>query len=101
MRDCDEETGEKWLGCTPQAYKACACLASRPKKEDRVSRREISSLVDGKLTCLRRGPGQCPTMHRDLQAGLGSSLCSCQERSDYQLQGELISAGLPSYQGNQ
>lgn len=47
MRDYDEETGEKWLGCTPQAYKACACLASRPKKEDRVSRREISSLVDG------------------------------------------------------
>ena len=50
MRDCEEETGEKWFSCIPQAYKLCACLALRPKKEDRVSRREIN----------RRGPGAVP-----------------------------------------
>ena len=47
LRDCEEETGEKWFSCIPQAYKLCACLALRPKKEDRVSRREINSLMDG------------------------------------------------------
>ena len=35
------------LGCTPQAYKACACPASRPKKEPEVSNRDINGLMDG------------------------------------------------------
>ena len=36
-----------FLGCTPQAYKACACPDSRPKQEPRVSNRDINSLMDG------------------------------------------------------
>ena len=35
------------LGCTLQAYKACACPASRLKKEPRVSDRDINGLMDG------------------------------------------------------
>ena len=35
------------LGCTPQAYKAFACPASRPNKEPGVSNRDISGLMDG------------------------------------------------------
>ena len=34
------------LGCNPQAYKASACPASRPKKEPRVSNRDINGLMD-------------------------------------------------------
>ena len=34
------------LGCTPQAYKACACSASRLKKEPGVSDGDISGLLD-------------------------------------------------------
>ena len=35
------------MDCTPQAYKACPCPASRPKKEPRVSNRDINGLMDG------------------------------------------------------
>ena len=35
------------LGCTPQAYKACACPSLRPKKEPGVSDRDINGLTDG------------------------------------------------------
>ena len=35
------------LCCTPQAYKACACPASRLKKEPGVSNRDINGLMDG------------------------------------------------------
>ena len=35
------------LGCTQQAYKPYACPASRPKKEPRVSDKDISGLMDG------------------------------------------------------
>ena len=35
------------LGWTPQACKACTCPALRPKKELRVSDRDISGLMDG------------------------------------------------------
>ena len=35
------------LCCTPQAYKSCICTASRPKKEPRVSNRDVNSLMDG------------------------------------------------------
>ena len=31
---------------TPQAYKACACPASRPKKKPRAQDRDISGLMD-------------------------------------------------------
>ena len=35
VRDCAEwNRGGKLLGCTPQAYKACACPASRPKSPE-------------------------------------------------------------------
>ena len=34
------------MGCLPQAYKSCACPASRLKKEPRVSNRDISGLMD-------------------------------------------------------
>ena len=61
----------------------------------------------GKLTCLRQGPGALPHVHRGLQAGLGGSLCSCQERSDlsvtrgidfswaHQLPGKLVEEQAP------
>ena len=34
------------MGCPPQAYKPCACPASRLKKEPRVSNRDINGLMD-------------------------------------------------------
>ena len=37
------------LGCTPQAYKACTCLALRTTKEPRVSNRDINGLMDGRI----------------------------------------------------
>ena len=44
------KTANSWvthplLGCTPQTYKACTCLASRLKKEAGVSYRDISDLM--------------------------------------------------------
>ena len=36
------------LGCTPQAYKACACPASRLKKESGISNRDINGFMDGR-----------------------------------------------------
>ena len=41
------------MGYPSQAYKACAFPASRPKKEPRVSNRDISSLMDGEATAHR------------------------------------------------
>ena len=35
------------LGYTPQAYKACACPASRLKRKPSVNNRNISGLTDG------------------------------------------------------
>ena len=43
--------------CTPHAYKPYICLASRSKKEARVSRRDIHGLMDGQLIYLKQGPG--------------------------------------------
>ena len=34
------------LGCTLQAYKACTCPASTPKKKSGVSNRDINGLMD-------------------------------------------------------
>ena len=35
------------LGCILQAYKACTCPVLRPKKEPRVSDRDINGFMDG------------------------------------------------------
>ena len=35
------------LGCKLWAYKACVFPASRPKKEPRVSNRDVNGLMDG------------------------------------------------------
>ena len=35
------------MGCTPQAYKVCACPALKLKKEPRVSNRDINGVMDG------------------------------------------------------
>lgn len=35
------------VGCTPQAYEACACPTSIPKKEPGVGNRDTTSLMDG------------------------------------------------------
>lgn len=43
--------------CTPHAHKPCICLASRSKKEARVSCRDIHGLMDGQLVYLKQGPG--------------------------------------------
>lgn len=49
------------MGCTPQAYEACAGPALRSKKEPGVSDRDINGLMDiGDLTSLKPGPGVTP-----------------------------------------
>ena len=45
------------LFCTPHAYRPWTCLASRSKKDVRVSRRGIHGLMDGQLIYLKQGPG--------------------------------------------
>lgn len=54
------------VGLHPQAYKFHACSASRPKKEPRVSNRDISGLMDvggvGELMHLSKVLEQLPTV---------------------------------------
>lgn len=44
------------LGCTLLAYKACTCLTLRPKKEPRVSDRDINALMDGEAYVFEARP---------------------------------------------
>ena len=52
------------LGCTPQVYKAYTYPVLRPRKEPRVSNRDISGLMDGgaymsEAKVLERHPTVC------------------------------------------
>lgn len=83
------------LGYTPQAYKPHSCSALRPKKEPRVSNRDINGL-SGKGSYIE-GPGATPhyvqqTVRRMRQSSL------LKGGGGYHLQRELTSGGL-SYQG--
>lgn len=104
MRDCEEEMGEKRFGCIPQAYKLSACLASRPKKEDRVSRREINSLMDGEAYLSEEARSWssaplCTLVYR--QQDLAAVFAPARRGVIISQKGNWISAGLTSYQGNQ
>ena len=58
--------------------------------------------MDGELTRLKRGPGvtlPCVQQMAD-RAEHGHRLCLQLEGGGYLLQGELMSGGLMSYQGN-
>lgn len=48
------------LSCPMEAYKPCACPASRLKKEPRDSKEDINSLMHRDLTCLKQGPRVTP-----------------------------------------
>ena len=92
------------LVCTPQAYEACACPASRPKKEPGVSNRDISGLMEGGSLhvwskVLERHPTVC--IRLQWRAGHGSSLRWGFAGERLPVIGELMSGGLISYQRNQ
>jgi hypothetical protein len=48
------------LGSTPQTCKACACPASRPKKEPGVSKGVINGLMDGGAYMSEQGLAETP-----------------------------------------
>ena len=89
------------LGCTPQAYKACACPASKLKKESRVSNRDISGLMDGgAYTAEARSWRDTPLCAAD--GGQDIVVVFAPEgKGRLSVIGELTSGGLISYQGNQ
>ena len=82
------------LGCTPQTYEACACPASRPKKEPGVSNRDISGLTDsGTLTCLKRDPGATPHRVPDSRQDMAAGFAWGWGAGGFPVIGELMSGG--------
>ena len=77
-----------------------SCLASRSKKEARVSRRDIHGLMDGQLIYLKQGPGTFiySTVCGRWLAGQGGDLYSWGVGVWRLPHGELTSGWLISYQ---
>lgn len=80
------------MGCTPQAYKPCSCLASKLKKEP--GDRDISGLFDGDH--IQRVLE--PHLAKQTLAGHCSSLSYLREKATI-CRRELASGGPISHQG--
>ena len=90
------------LGCTPQAYKACACPASRLKKEPRINNRDCWWFNGwGSLHIWSKGLERHPTLcheqwvehgtvfpPRDEEGGEGTSYSGIDIRWAHQLPGK-------------
>ena len=91
------------MGCTPQAYKAYACPASKLKKEPGVSNRDINGLTDGgAYTSEARSWSNTPPC----EANGGQDMVAVfaptpRGKEELPVIGELTSGGLIGYQGNQ
>ena len=72
------------LGCTPQAYKDCACPTSRPVKEPRVSNSENGLMDGGAYTSETRSWSDTPLCTVD---GRWQSLLVWWREGRFQLQG--------------
>ena len=88
------------LGSTSQTCKACACPASRLKKEPGVSKGVISGLMDGGAYMPEQGLGETP--HR-VRRTTGSTWQQSAPGGKGRLPviGELTSGGFISHQRNQ
>ena len=95
------------LGCTSQACKACACPASRLKKEPRVSNTDINGLMGwGAYTSEARSWSNTPLCaersEQDTAAIFAPGFAEAEGgEGRLPLIGELTSGGLISYQRNQ
>ena len=89
------------LGCIPQAYKPCACPASRPKKEPRFSNRDVSGVMDGgAYTSEARSWSDTPPCAVDDGQDM-AAVFTPKWKKRLPVIGELMSGGLIRYQGNQ
>lgn len=77
----------------------CSSPASRPKSPEAAT--EMTICWTGDVTCPKQHPAATPHCGWRWQAGHGSSFHYSRGGGGYQLQGELASGGLLSYQANE
>ena len=88
------------MGCTPKAYKACACPTSRSKKGPRVGNRDINGLMDGgAYTSEAKSWSNTPSCAADSRQDMMA--VSPRVKGRLPITGELTSGGFICYQQNQ